>query len=320
MTLDLSQLSAITEKKFIPDVKDNVYGTNPAIARFNQKKQTYSGGLKIVAPLISSTTGSAGKYFSGFDTVDTSPTDNISASQYDHVQLQEPIKISRREELISMGDAAKIRLVAAKMKIAEKSFRDNMALGLFSDGTTSASTGVAGGAAPITGLRAVMSITSTYGGIATADLATWIAVIDGNSGTNRALSLNLVHNTIGNATYESDKPSVMFCRQNIQNVLWSLFQPAQRMISEEMSDLGFKNVLAIDGIPVVVDSHMKANAIDVVNEDSLQLWVHESEDMRYEKVAPIENQVASLGRLSWMGNLVCTGRRYQGEIQDLLTA
>ena len=319
MTLDLNQLSAITEKKFVPKLQDNVYGTNPVIARMTRpgKKQTYSGGTKIVVPVISSVTGSSNKYFDNYDTLDTSPTDNISAAQFDHKQLFEPIKISRKEELISSGDAAKIKLVAAKMKIAEASMRDNLALGLFSDGT--AGTGALS-AKQLTGFRAMLSTSSTYGGIAVADLATWVAQIDGNSGTNRAISLNLLQKTFGACTFEDMKPGFLTCLQNIHDVIWSLYQPHQRLMSKEMESLGFTGVLEFNGAPIIVDSHNPANSVIMINEEVSQLYVHEQEDMRYEKITQIETQAATVGRIFFMGNFTCSGRRYNGQVQDLTSS
>jgi peroxiredoxin family protein len=318
MALPYDQITAITEKFFVPKFIDGVYGSNPFIARLSrpEQKEMFDGGERILAPVVSSKPTSGG-YFTGYQELDTSPTDNLTSAEYLIKQLNEPIKISRLEELKNSGKAAKIKLTAAKMSIAEMNMKENLALGLFSDGT--ASTGALT-TNQLTGLRLVMSTSATLGAIAVADMAEWIAVVDTNSGTNRALSLNLMQKNMGAATYDEKKPSVIVANQNIVDVYWGLVQPHQRLMSEEMSGLGFKSVLTFNGIPVIVDSHVEANAMYFVNEDFFKLYVHSAEDMRFERLSVIEGQAATLGRIFWAGNSVCNGRRYQSKIGDLLTS
>lgn len=153
-----------------------------------------------------------------------------------------------------------------------------------------------------------------------ADMAEWVAVVEDNSAVNRALSLNLMQKTYGAVSYDDKKPTVMCANQNIVDVYWGLLQPHQRLMSEEMSGIGFENVLTFNGIPVLIDSHQAANTMYFLNEDFLKLYVHSSEDMRFEKIVQIEAQAATLGRIFWAGNLVCNGRRYQGSLADLLTS
>jgi hypothetical protein len=297
---------------------DNVYGSNALLARLSRPEQmeTFDGGERIIAPVVSAKPGSGG-YFTDFEALDTSPTNDLSAAEFTIKQLQEPIKISRLQELKNSGKAAKLKLVATKMGIAEMNMKENLAKGLFSDGT--ATTGSLT-TAQITGLGAVMSTTSTYGGIAVADLATWVAVVKDNSATNRALSLNLMQSTWGACSYDSKVPSVLCANQNIVDVYWGLLQPHQRLVSEEMRGLGFSNILEFNGAPVLVDSHQDANCMYFMNEEFLKLYVHSQENMRFDRITQIEGQAATLGRIYWAGNLVCNGRRYQGKLADLLTS
>ena len=249
--------------------------------------------------------------------MNTSPTDDLTSAELAIKQLHEPIKISRLQELKNSGNAAKIKLVAAKMSIAELNMKENLALGLFSDGT--AATGALT-TKQITGLRLILSESATYGGIATADMAEWVATVEDNGAVNRALSLNLMQKTYGLVSFDDAKPSVLCANQNIVDRYWGLLQPHQRLMSEEMSGIGFKNVLTFNGAPVLIDSHQAANTLYFLNEEYLKLYVHSSEDMRFEKIVQIEAQAATLGRIFWAGNLVCNGRRYQGSLSDLLTS
>lgn len=318
MALSTNQITAITERFFVPKLVDNVYGSNAWLARLRRDgyAETFDGGHQIYAPVVSSKPSSGG-YFSDYEAISTSPTDNITSAAFDIKQIHEPIKMSRMEELKNAGKAAKLKLLASKMMIAEMNIKENLALGLFSDGT--AATGALT-TKQLTGIRAILSTSTTLGGIAVADMADWVAVVEDNSGTNRALSLNLMQKVDGATAYDNKKTTVIIARQNIVDVYWGLAQPFQRLASDEMKKLGFDNVPTFNSKPVLVDSHHKANAMSFINEDFVKLYVHSAEDMRFQKVDQIEGQAATLGRIFWAGNLVCNGRRYNGELSDLITS
>lgn len=127
MALTYDQITAITEKYFVPKFIDNVYGSNALLARLArpEQKETFDGGEKILAPVVSSKPNS-GAYFSDFDALNTSPTDDLTSAEFAIKQLHEPIKISRLQELKNSGKAAKIKLVAAKMSIAEMNYSSVM--------------------------------------------------------------------------------------------------------------------------------------------------------------------------------------------------
>lgn len=318
MALEFGQITSITERHFIPKLVDGIYNSDAFLARLARpdKKQLKDGGHEILAPVIKSKPG-VGGYFDDLGTLDTSRSDDITASKHQWRQLYEPIRVSRKELLQNSGDAAKLSLVASKVKIAEKNMRENLALGLFSDG--GASTG-ANDTNQIDGLQAVISTSSTYGGIAVSDLAEWVATVKSNSGTDRALTLNLMQQTEGAVTEGTDKPTALTCKQNVYDQIWSLYQPHQRLMSEEMAALGFENILTFNGKPVIVDSHMKDNSIYFVNEEYAFLCVHKDEDMRKETIEKLETSNSMLMRIFWMGNLVCNNRRFQGELADIEVA
>lgn len=315
MALAFAQIDAITEKHFIPKLVDGVYNSKAFTARLARpdKLQLKDGGIEIIAPVINSKPGSGG-YFDDLETLSTDRTDNITASRHQWKQLYEPIRVSRKEALQNSGDAAKLSLVKSKVQIAEKQMKENMALGLFSDGT--AATG-AGTTKQLTGLQAIVDTTSTYGGIEVADFAEWVGVSNNNSGTDRALTLNLMQNVFGAVSEDDDKPSVIVGQQNVYDQVWSLFQPHQRLMSQEMEALGFPNTLTFNGIPILVDSHCQAKTLYFLNEDFLFLCVHKDENMRRETIERLETSNSMLMRVFWMGNLVSNNRRYQGELVDI---
>lgn len=313
MALTYDQITSITEKNYIPKLQDNVYKSNAVLARLSQpgKLQKLNGGVSILQPIISSKPSTPNKgYFSDLDTLTTDRSDDITGAVFNWKQIQEPIRISRLDMLKNAGDAAKLKLIESKMKIADKNIRENLGYGLFSDGTEY-------DAKIIDGFAAMINATSTYGGIAVADLADWAAKVSSNSGTARAVTLALMQNVFGQCTEDNDHPTMLTSKQAIYDQVWSLYQPHQRLMSEGMAKLGFNNVLEFNGVPYIVDSHNADGEILFINEDYAQLAVHADENLRAETIERMETSASMLSRIFWAGNLVCSNRRFQGKLKDL---
>jgi hypothetical protein len=318
MALSRNQLTAMTENVFIPKVADGVYNTNPLIKRWTQsdKLMLKDGGLKIIQPIIKSIPMGSGKFYSGYETLDSDPTDDVTAAEYDWKMLESHLRISQEELLKNSGDSAKVSLIATKASIMQKTMLEFMASGLYSDGT--AATGMLT-TKQITGLGAILSTTSTYGNLAVADFPEWVATVLTHTtpGTSRALSLYLLQTLFGTLSYDGEKPGLGLLKQDLYNILWSQYQPHQRLMSEEMSSLGFKNILEFNGIPMIVDSHMESGAVYMLNENHVFMCVHKDRNLVKQTFEKLETTDSMLYRLYWMGNLICSNRRFQGKLDDL---
>jgi hypothetical protein len=236
----------------------------------------------------------------------------MSAAVYDWKQYYEPIRVSRLDLAKCSGDAAKLDLVASKIKIGESNFAENLSDGLFSDGTGSSGK-------VITGFEAMVVASGTYGGIAPADMASWVASVKANGGTDRALTLALIQSLIGSVSDGKDAPTLLVSLQNVFDEAYNLFTAFQRIESEEMGKLGFKSLM-INGIPLVVDSHAPANTMYALNENYAQLVIHKDNNMRKEHHASLETTDSMLTKIFWMGNLTCSQRRRQGKLEDIQVA
>jgi hypothetical protein len=311
MALTYSQLSAIAVNTIDKNLTDNVYSATPILKRFSDKKKVVSGGLQIQVPVISSTTGAGGS-FSDLDALTVSRTDNMSAAVYSWKQYYEPIRISRLDLAKCSGDAAKLDLMASKIKIGEMNFAENLSTGFFGDGTGNSGK-------DLTGLGAVISTSSTYGGIAVADLASWAAQVKDNSGTDRALSLALIQSLVGACSDGKDSPTLLASQQKVFDEAYNLYTAFQRIESEEIGKLGFKSLM-VNGIPLVVDSHAAAKTIYALNEEYLNFYVHKDNDMRKEHHDKLETTDSMLTKIFWMGNLGCSQRRRQGKLADIQVA
>lgn len=311
MALTYAQLSAIAQNAIDKNLTDNVYSSTPVLKRLTDKAKKIGGGLAIQVPVISSTTGAGGSY-SDLDTLTISRTDNMSAAVYDWKQYYEPVRVSRLDLAKTSGDAGKLDLVASKIKIGESNFAENLSVGVFSDGTGNTNK-------VITGFAAMIASSGTYGGIAPADMATWVSSVLLNSGTDRALTLALIQQLMGSVTDGKDAPTLLVSRQNVFDEAYNLFTAFQRIESEEMGKLGFKSLM-INGVPLVVDSHAPAKSILAINEEYAGLTIHKDNNMRKEHHASLETTDSMLTKIFWMGNLTCSQRRRQGRLGDIQVA
>jgi hypothetical protein len=319
MALTFDQLSSLTTNHFLPQVVDNVYDSKAFIKRLVRPEaiRLKSGGIKIQGPIYYSAPGVSGRYFSGYDTLDSTPTDDITSFTQEWKQIQEPVRISMKELNQNKGDEQKISLLVSKSKLAQLNLTENLGLGLFSDGT--AATGALT-TKQITGTAAILSTSSTYGTIAVADVPTWVGVVKENSSVVRNLSLNLMQQTWGACSIDSSMPTVLVSRQNVYDQYWAMLQPHQRLVSESMKNLGFEGVIMFNSAPFIVDSHVPAGEIQFLNEGHVYLCVHKDDNMKVTSFDKIETFHGILNRITWMGNLVCDARRLQGVLKDIAVA
>ena len=308
MALTYDQISAIATNLIDKKLTDNVYAATPVLARFKAKSKKVDGGKAIQVPVISSSSTSGGAY-TDLGALTVSRTSNISAAVYSWRQYYEAIRISQLDLMQTMGDAGKLDLVKAKLQVAELSLADKLSTGICG----------AGGSDTIDGFQAMIAASGTYAGIAPADMASWVSTVKANGGTNRAITLGLIQSMLGGATYGSAMPTLLVSKQNVFDEVYNLFQPHQRIESEEVGKLGFKS-LVVNGIPLVVDAHCKANALQAINEDYAQLVIHTQGDMRKVHHPFLEDTDSSLHKIFWAGNLTCSSRRNHGELSDISVA
>ena len=306
MALTYGQLSSITEKKFLPRMYDNIFDSNPLLAR--AKKNFYrklDGGESIQVPLNYATTSSSG-WYAGADTLSTNDSDTITAANYSWKQLYAKIAISRADELKNAGDAGKVNLVKSKMKIAEKTMADSLGTGLYNSGAT---------ANAIIGLRDIVATDQTVGGISQTSYSWWAGNVDSSTTTLTIASMQAVFN---DASVDSEIPSVIMMTRANLNRYHALLQANQRFVDSDAARGGFTSLL-FNGKACIADSHCPANHIFYLNEDHLHLFVHKQEDFRMEPFASPINQNVKVAGIYWMGALGSSNNRLHG-VQTALTA
>lgn len=300
MPLSYDQISAITQKKFIPKFNDNIYDSNPLIARKKKFLEKLDGGTTIVVPLGYARPTAAG-WYSGADTLSTTDNDQITGAEFSWKQLYVNISISRADELKNSGDAQILNFVKQKIKIAESEMEAQLGTGIYSAGTDPKS---------IVGLRVIVAANQSVGGISQSSYSWWQAQVDSSTTTLSLAAMQAIDNS---CTINSDSPTVVVTTRSIFNSYYGLLQPQQRFVDSETAKGGFSSLM-FNGKPIIADSYCPSSNMFFLNEDKLHLFVHKDEDMRFEPFAKPINQNVKVGKIYWMGALGSSNNRLHGKL------
>lgn len=304
MALTYDQISAITQKKIVPKMVDNIFDSNPLLQRAKKKFYTkVDGGTSITQPLNYAQISSS-DWYSGADTLLTTDNDVFTAAEYNWKQIYANISINRLDEIKNSGDAAILKFVKQKVQVAEKTIADQLGTGLYNAGTQSKAIG---------GLRLIVSTSGTVGGIAQSSYSWWQGQVDSTSTTLSMAALQAIDNrcTIGN-----DGPSVCMTTRTLYNSYYGLLQPQQRFMDSETAKGGFSSLM-FNGKAVIVDSHCPSNYFWFLNEDYLDLYYHPDEDFRFEPFQKPINQNVKVAKIYWAGAFGTSNARMQGVLSAL---
>jgi hypothetical protein len=301
VALTYDQISAITQKKFIPKLYDNVFDSNPLLQRAKKKwYEKVDGGERIVVPLNYAQVTASG-WYSGSETLSTADNEVISAAEYQWKQLYANISINRIDELKNSGDSQILSLVKQKTQIAEKTMEDKLGTGVYSSGSDPKS---------IIGLGSILGTGNTVGGISQTSYSWWRAQVDASTTT---LTIAAMQSRFNACTVNNDAPSVIPTTRTLYNSYYALLQPQQRFMDSETAKGGFSSLM-FNGVPVIADSYATANLMAFLNEKNLMLYVHKDEDMRFEPFQKPINQNVKVAKIFWAGALGSSNNRLHGAL------
>lgn len=306
------QIASTSLKKYRKTLSDNVFKRMAFFYKMmeNGRKELESGGEKIVEPLTISANSTAGGY-SGYQTIDVTPQEEISAAEYVWAQYASSIAISGRQERQNAGETQIIKLLEAKAQIAEKSLRREMDIDLFGS-TLNAEN-------KLNGLQSLIDTTSTVGGInrSSGDNAFWQANVSASVGSFATLGLNAMRTAYNNASDEGqDTPNFGVTTQSIFEFYEKSLQSQQRFQDNKVADGGFMT-LKFKNMDLFWDSNVASGEMYMLNTDWLKLKVHKDADMETTEFVKPANQDAKVAQILWMGNLVILQPRRQAKLTGI---
>ena len=314
----ITDLVATTLAYRTKKLADNLRAHNALLTRLGQKGniKPIDGGRTIYEPFIFGSNGNGG-FYSGYDTLPVSAQDVISGAEFAWKQYAVPVLISGLEEMENSGEEAVLDLLEGRIQAAEATMENDLATSIYGDGTGSGGKG-------ITGLDAAVPqdpTTGTYGGIARDQSANtfWRSQLYDPSATPTSTTIQGYMNTLWARTLRgTDRPDLIMSGSTIWATYMNSLQTLQRFTDPDQAKLGFPSIKYMDA-DVVLDTVSGVVATDMyfLNTTYLKWRPHKRRNM-----VPLDpkrryavNQDASVQILAFMGNLTCSGSKFQGRLK-----
>jgi hypothetical protein len=273
-TPNLSEIITTTLRKRSGELADNVSTSNALLARLSSKGniRTVSGGRTIVEELEYAE-NSTFKYYSGYEELDINPSDVMTAAEYNWKQAACVVSASGLEaDVQNSGKEAIINLVEKRITNAYRTMKNQISVGIYSDGTGS-------GSKQVTGLQAQVADDPTTGTVGGIDRSTWtfwrnqkVSNATWTAGTIQGYMQELYIS----CTRGTDMPDLVTMDATTYGLYWDALQGIQRITHENdkatqgWQSLGFLNADVIyDG-----DSGHPANTFYMLNTDYLFFRPH----------------------------------------------
>ena len=313
-----TELVATTLRKHKKETVDNVSNHNALLSRIMKKKRTLDGGTSIVTPLEYAENSTYIR-FSGYDTLNTSASDVLSAAEFQWRQIALAVVANGTELRANSGSSQLVDLVKSRIKNAIKTFKNNFSVDVYSDGTLPNQ---------INGLQALVADagTGTIGGIDSSTWAFWqnkvqsaAAPIQGGGAitvSSTTIENDLMLPLWMELTRRDDKPDLIIA----SNDYFQLYEKSQiafkQYTSSNSAQGGFISLkyktadVIFDGGSGIPNAHMY-----FLNTDYINLVVHSQANLEVMDDRVPYNQDAAVIPIIWQGNLEVTNRGLQGVLK-----
>lgn len=308
-----TELVTTTYRNHKKEVADNSSNHNALYRRITERGRIRreDGGLSIVTPLDYAQNSTYQRY-SGFDTLNISAVDVLSAAEYAWRQVAVNVAASGLEIRTNTGTNRIINFVKSKVKNAQRSMANGLSGDIYSDGTATNQ---------INGIQALVADagTGTVGGINSSTFSFWQNKVRDASDQSVTVSATTIEAGMMlplwmDCTRGNDMPDLIvmstdyFAFYEASQTSLKRYAPADDgkggMISMKYktADVFFDST--VSGIPA---SHMY-----FLNTDFLEFVVHQDADMEIMPELRSVNQDAIVIPILFQGNLVCSNRSLQG--------
>ena len=309
-----TEMVSTTLRNHARDVVDNISENNALLRAMKSRGniKTESGGYELAYPLEYAENSTYQRY-SGYDTLDVSASDVISAAKYDWAQIALHVTASGRELRQNNSKEAMIKLVKARIANAKHTASNNLSIDLYSDGALTNQIG---------GLAALVNSagTGTVGGIVSGDFAFWQNQFLEFSGTPGTATMGTMMNQLWlKQVFGQDKPDIIVFSHDYYSFYEGGLQSNQRYMKADSAKLGFDELMYKSAQVIFDDNSNFGTTAKVgyfLNTKYLYLVQHSEAQWTQDDEKKPVNQDAVVVPLYWMGQLVTTNRSRQGKLVD----
>lgn len=305
MALTRGELESITRSYFLTDggkAFDQFFGSNYLLRRGVKKPiRKPAGGREIKIPI--GYDRMQGGSFYGADTFDTSHVTIFNSVIFDWRNYYVNVTITWDEELENNGPEEEVDMVLGKLENGQLSMEEDLADGLYSDGTGNSSK-------DLDGLLALFNTTTTtaYGGIQESDMSKWKANASSTSTPITSAVLRTGRTTVKIGDGKMDKPDMIVLNDTQCDAWLNQLQATQRMESPQAAKAGFDGVYMLDQAEVWPDGKCPDGAGFFLNSRFWGFVVHKNANFVRTPWKVPTNQPTKSMQYLWKGNMVCTRR------------
>ena len=305
---DFNAILSTTLQNYQPTLVDNIFKDLVLLNHLNERGRVRveEGGTQIIEPLMYAVNDTVATY-SGYDAIDLTPQEGISAAEYDWKQMAASIAISGIEEAKNRGTEAIIKLLNAKIMQAEMSLKTTLNEQLY---------GSASAGSDFNGLGNIVATqNNTVGGI-DANTNTWWNPTQGTT-MGATLALQNMADVYNRASKGSDVPDLIVTNTSLFEKYESLLTNNVRYQDVAKANAGFQNLM-FKQTPIVFDLELAVDTSDApmyfLNTKYLKLtgmngYWYTTTDFMNGTVAGVDARYALV--LAY-GNLTCSNRARQG--------
>lgn len=316
---NLSEIVTTTLRNRSRQLADNVSNGNALLQRLSQRGniRTFGGGRNIVQELEYAE-NSTFKFYSGYEQLDISPSDVLTAAEFDIKQAAVNVSISGLEQLQNSSRERMIDLMQSRITNAERTMKNNLTTGIYSDGTGSSGK-------QITGLQSLVAddpTSGTVGGIDRSSFSFWRnQTFDFSDDTSdSAASASNIQEGMRDlwlsCSRGTDKPDLIVMDKEYFKFYWESLTDIQRINRTDRGVSGFDSLAFVTADVVFEDSGIPSKHAYFLNTDFLFWRPHRDRNMTPLETRMSVNQDAEVVPLVFAGNLAMSNADVQGVMKD----
>lgn len=295
---------------------DNVSKGNAILAQLKKKGAWKPATGRTIVQELEYSEGNF-QWYSGYETITITPPDVFTAAEYNWKQAAGSVSISGLEKDVqNTGKEALINLMEARIKNAERTMKNQVCDGMYSDGTGT-------GGKEIGGLQLLIAddptASSSVGGINQNTYSWWRNQTydfstEATGGVASATTIQEGMNKLSlRCSRGGDQTDLIIMDDDYYGYFWASMQTIQRVTDPDMAKLGFKNLM-FGNAPVVYEDNagMPDDHMYFINTDYLHFRYAPDRLFKPSGSVRPANQDAETVLVLFAGNLTCSNRSLQG--------
>lgn len=316
---NLSEIISTTLRNRSGKFADNVSKGNALLNKLKEKGAWKRASGRSILQELEYAEGNF-QWYSGYEAINISPPDVLTAAEFDWKQAAGSVVASGLEvEVQNRGKEAVIDLLESRIKNAEHTMKNQVCVGMYSNGTGS-------GGKEIGGLELLVADAPTSGTVGGIDQGTYTfwrnqyfdATTDGGAPATAANIQQYMNTVYLRCVRGNDKPDIILADVNYYSLFWGSLQAIQRVTDEKTAKAGFQNLAFAGNVPVVYEDSTGINANHMYFLNTDYLFFRYAEGRLFEPMKEMRpvNQDAEVHLILLAANMTSSNRARQGVLFD----